>query len=88
MNVDGPHGQGERTTEMAKRKSSWRRILWDSWDKPVEVYRPLFHNWALLIFEQERKLILKMDLTLMTFGCLGTFIKYLDKYDLSPTTNL
>ena len=21
-----------------------------------------------------------MDLTLMTFGCLGTFIKYLDKY--------
>ncbi|OJJ00720.1 hypothetical protein ASPVEDRAFT_885207 [Aspergillus versicolor CBS 583.65] len=51
---------------MAKRKPSWRRILWDSWDKPVE----------------ERKLILKMDLTLMTFGCLGTFIKYLDKSNL------
>ncbi|QKX56950.1 uncharacterized protein TRUGW13939_04058 [Talaromyces rugulosus] len=48
------------------RKSNWRRLVWDSWDKPPE----------------ERKLILKMDLTLMTFGCLSTFIKYLDKSNL------
>ncbi|KAK7754733.1 hypothetical protein SLS62_003291 [Diatrype stigma] len=43
---------------------SWKTYLWDSWDKSPE----------------ERKLILKLDLTLMTFGCVGTFIKYLDKY--------
>lgn len=24
--------------------------------------------------------LVQLDLTLMTFGCLGTFIKYLDKY--------
>uniref|UniRef100_A0A0B7K2K8 Major facilitator superfamily (MFS) profile domain-containing protein n=1 Tax=Bionectria ochroleuca TaxID=29856 RepID=A0A0B7K2K8_BIOOC len=51
---------------VSNQKSTWRGYIWDSWDRTPE----------------ERKLVLKMDLTLMTFGCLGTFIKYLDKSNL------
>ena len=48
---------------------------WGKWTSA----QPAFERcWISL--NQERKLILKLDLTLMTFGCLGTFIKYLDKY--------
>ncbi|KAF5498168.1 Pantothenate transporter liz1 [Colletotrichum aenigma] len=42
-----------------ERKTTWRHFFWDAWDKTPE----------------ERRLIFKMDITLMTFGCLGTFIK-------------
>ncbi|KAJ0361469.1 hypothetical protein COL26b_013695 [Colletotrichum chrysophilum] len=42
-----------------ERKTTWRHFFWDAWDKTPE----------------ERRLIFKVDITLMTFGCLGTFIK-------------
>ncbi|KAF1952909.1 hypothetical protein CC80DRAFT_518534 [Byssothecium circinans] len=34
---------------------------------------------------QERKSMFKLDLTLMTFGCLGTFIKYIDRANINST---
>ncbi|KAJ4998472.1 Pantothenate transporter liz1 [Colletotrichum sp. SAR 10_66] len=50
-----------------ERKTTWRHFFWDAWDKTPE----------------ERRLIFKMDITLMTFGCLGTFIKYIDRSNLN-----
>ncbi|KAI8167079.1 Pantothenate transporter liz1 [Colletotrichum sp. SAR 10_65] len=50
-----------------ERKPTWRHFFWDAWDKTPE----------------ERRLIFKMDITLMTFGCLGTFIKYIDRSNLN-----
>ncbi|KAJ5291876.1 hypothetical protein N7478_001127 [Penicillium angulare] len=52
--------------ERPAKQKSWRHYFWDAWDKP----------------EEERRLLLKMDLTILTFGCLSTFIKYLDKSNL------
>jgi MFS transporter, ACS family, pantothenate transporter len=51
----------------SKKRKSWRYYFWDSFDKSKE----------------EQRLILKLDLTLMTFGCLGTFIKYIDRSNLN-----
>ncbi|CAH0027643.1 unnamed protein product [Clonostachys rhizophaga] len=71
--IAGQPGEGSQASTtlpenepVSKQKSTWRGYIWDSWDRTPE----------------ERKLVLKMDLTLMTFGCLGTFIKYLDKSNL------
>ncbi|CAK7215430.1 hypothetical protein SBRCBS47491_002486 [Sporothrix bragantina] len=50
-----------------KKRKSWKYYFWDSFDKSKE----------------EQRLILKLDLTLMTFGCLGTFIKYIDRSNLN-----
>lgn len=52
---------------MSAKKRSWKYYLWDSFNKSKE----------------EQHLIFKSDLTLVTFGCLGTFIKYIDKYGTS-----
>lgn len=49
-----------------KTKTTWRQYFWDSWDKSPE----------------EQRLIFKLDFTLLTFGCLGTFIKYLDRSNI------
>ncbi|KAH8895857.1 major facilitator superfamily transporter [Thozetella sp. PMI_491] len=48
-------------------KRTWKSYFWDSWDKSPE----------------EQRLVLKLDLTLLTFGCLGTFIKYLDRSNIN-----
>ncbi|KAI8254389.1 Pantothenate transporter liz1 [Colletotrichum sp. SAR11_239] len=63
-----PSKASELTTRIVpaieeERKTTWRHFFWDAWDKTPE----------------ERRLIFKMDITLMTFGCLGTFIKYIDR---------
>ncbi|CAK7218990.1 hypothetical protein SCUCBS95973_003669 [Sporothrix curviconia] len=50
-----------------KKRKSWKYYFWDSFDKS----------------KAEQRLILKLDLTLMTFGCLGTFIKYIDRSNLN-----
>ncbi|KAL4787133.1 major facilitator superfamily domain-containing protein [Aspergillus varians] len=68
--------------------TTWRSIVWDSWDKPPEVsicdsISEESHFLIEIISKQERRLILKLDLTLLTFGCLGTFIKYLDRFNLT-----
>ncbi|VUC25744.1 unnamed protein product [Clonostachys rosea] len=49
------------------RKLTWRGYIWDTLDMPPA----------------ERRLLLKVDLTILTFGCLGTFIKYIDKANLT-----
>lgn len=51
----------------SRKRKSWKYYFWDSFDKSKE----------------EQRLILKLDLTLMTFGCLGTFIKYIDRSNLN-----
>lgn len=53
--------------EPTRKRKSWKYYFWDSFDKSKE----------------EQRLILKLDLTLMTFGCLGTFIKYIDRSNLN-----
>ncbi|CAK7224452.1 hypothetical protein SEUCBS140593_005574 [Sporothrix eucalyptigena] len=50
-----------------RKRKSWKYYFWDSFGKSKE----------------EQRLILKLDLTLMTFGCLGTFIKYIDRSNLN-----
>ncbi|EQB53981.1 major facilitator superfamily transporter [Colletotrichum gloeosporioides Cg-14] len=67
-----PSKASELTTRIVpaveeERKTTWRHFFWDAWDKTPE----------------ERRLIFKMDITLMTFGCLGTFIKYIDRSNLN-----
>ena len=44
-----------QVSEENKAKKSWRSYIWDSLDKSSE----------------ERLLVLKLDLTLLTLGCLG-----------------
>lgn len=46
---------------------SWKSYLWDTFDKSPA----------------EKRLLLKVDATLVTFGCLGTFIKFLDRANLN-----
>ncbi|KAI8214625.1 Pantothenate transporter liz1 [Colletotrichum sp. SAR 10_86] len=67
-----PSKASELTTRIVpaieeERKTTWRHFFWDAWDKTPG----------------ERRLIFKMDITLMTFGCLGTFIKYIDRSNLN-----
>ncbi|KAI1621761.1 major facilitator superfamily domain-containing protein [Exophiala viscosa] len=57
----------ENDVDVSTEKRSWRSYLWDTWDKSPEV----------------RRLLTKVDWTLVTFGCLGTFIKFLDRQNLS-----
>ncbi|OBT60938.1 hypothetical protein VE03_09275 [Pseudogymnoascus sp. 23342-1-I1] len=57
----------EDGVDVSVKNRTWRSYLWDTWDKSPE----------------ERHLLFKLDLTLMTFGCLGTFIKYIDRSNLN-----
>ncbi|KAF2815362.1 MFS general substrate transporter [Mytilinidion resinicola] len=57
----------ENGVDVSAKNRSWRSYLWDTWDKSPE----------------ERKLLFKVDITLVTFGCLGTFIKFLDRANLN-----
>ncbi|KAJ7117986.1 major facilitator superfamily domain-containing protein [Mycena crocata] len=49
------------------KPKSWKNYIWDSLDKPKE----------------EQRLLLKADLIILTFGCLGTFIKWMDRANLN-----
>jgi len=49
---------------------SWKSYLWDTFDKSPA----------------ERRLLFKIDATLVTFGCLGTFIKFLDRANLNTAS--
>ena len=48
-------------------KKTWRSVIWDSLDKSPE----------------ERKFLFKLDSALITFACLGYFIKYLDQANIN-----
>ncbi|RAO66033.1 uncharacterized protein BHQ10_002045 [Talaromyces amestolkiae] len=56
-----------QVSEENKERKSWKSFVWDSLDKSPE----------------ERRLVLKLDLTLLTLGCLGYFTKYLDQANLT-----
>lgn len=49
-----------------KKEKSWKRFIWDSLDKSPE----------------ERQLVLKLDLTLLTLGCLGNLLRISLKHGL------
>ncbi|EXJ89611.1 hypothetical protein A1O3_02678 [Capronia epimyces CBS 606.96] len=53
--------------DVSTKNRTWKSYLWDTWDKTAE----------------ERRLLFKVDITLVTFGCLGTFIKFLDRSNLN-----
>ncbi|OQU94482.1 hypothetical protein CLAIMM_00836 [Cladophialophora immunda] len=57
----------ELVPETPTAKKNWRSYIWDSLDKSPE----------------ERKFVFKLDCALLTFGCLGYFIKYLDQANLN-----
>ncbi|KAK5658150.1 hypothetical protein OQA88_2123 [Cercophora sp. LCS_1] len=48
-------------------KKTWKRHIWDSLDKSPK----------------ERRFVLKLDLALLTFGCLGFFSKFLNQTNLT-----
>ncbi|TVY36707.1 Pantothenate transporter [Lachnellula occidentalis] len=53
--------------DVSANNRSWKSYLWDTFDKSPA----------------ERRLLFKVDATLVTFGCLGTFIKFLDRANLN-----
>ncbi|KAH8903564.1 MFS general substrate transporter [Coniochaeta sp. PMI_546] len=55
------------TLDVDSPKTSWKRHIWDSLDKS----------------KQERRFLLKLDLTLLTFGCLGFFTKFLNQTNMT-----
>lgn len=57
----------EREIETKVVKRRWRTYIWDSLDKTPE----------------ERKLLLKLDATILTFASLGYLIKYLDQQNIN-----
>jgi PhoPQ-activated pathogenicity-related protein len=48
-------------------KRSWRSYIWDTFDKSPE----------------ERRLVFKLDCALLTIGCLGYFVKFLDQVNVN-----
>jgi MFS transporter, ACS family, pantothenate transporter len=48
-------------------KRSWRSYIWDSLDKSPA----------------ERRLVFKLDCALLTIGCLGYFVKFLDQVNIN-----
>ncbi|CAK7216287.1 hypothetical protein SBRCBS47491_002773 [Sporothrix bragantina] len=57
----------ENGKDVSAVQRTWKSWFWDSWDKGPE----------------ERKLVFKTDCTLLLFACLGTFVKYLDRVNLT-----
>jgi len=52
--------------DVSTQNRTWRSYLWDTWDKSPE----------------ERRLVRKIDCTLVVFGLLGTFSKFIDRANL------
>ncbi|KAG7287768.1 hypothetical protein NEMBOFW57_007283 [Staphylotrichum longicolle] len=53
--------------EVGSQQKTWKRHIWDTLDKSPK----------------ERRFLLKLDLTLLTFGCLGFFTKFLNQTNLT-----
>ncbi|ORY24479.1 major facilitator superfamily domain-containing protein [Naematelia encephala] len=49
------------------KAKSWKGLIWDSFDKPKD----------------ERWLLFKLDLTLLTVACMGTFIRSVDQSNIN-----
>ncbi|KAF7551917.1 hypothetical protein G7Z17_g4680 [Cylindrodendrum hubeiense] len=56
----------ENGIDVSTQNRTWRSYLWDTWDKSPE----------------ERRLVRKIDCTLVVFGLLGTFSKFIDRANL------
>jgi ACS family pantothenate transporter-like MFS transporter len=52
--------------DMSTENRTWRSYIWDTWGKSPE----------------ERRLVRKIDCTLVVFGFLGTFSKFIDRANL------
>lgn len=52
--------------DVSTKNRTWRSYLWDTWDKSPA----------------ERRLVRKIDCTLVVFGMLGTFSKFIDRANL------
>lgn len=58
----------EDVAEPKLENTSWKRYIWDTWGHPDK---------------RHRKIIFKLDSTLLFFACASTFVKYLDKINLT-----
>ncbi|ETI29232.1 hypothetical protein G647_01685 [Cladophialophora carrionii CBS 160.54] len=63
----GPANNPTVTEIRPEPKRGWRNFIWDSLDKSPE----------------ERRLVQKIDLALLTLGCLSYFVKYLDQININ-----
>ncbi|EXJ80605.1 hypothetical protein A1O3_06888 [Capronia epimyces CBS 606.96] len=62
-----PYDQGSNIQSQAEPQRTWKGYIWDTFDKSAE----------------ERRFLFKLDLGLLTFSCLGYFIKFLDQANLN-----
>lgn len=60
--------QESDSTEPVLQNTSWKRFIWDTWGHPDK---------------KHKKIIFKLDSTLLFFACASTFVKYLDKINLT-----
>lgn len=61
-------GDENQTTEPVLENTRWTRHIWDTWGHPDK---------------RHVKVIFKLDCTLLFLACASTFIKYLDKINLT-----
>ncbi|WWC72333.1 uncharacterized protein I206_106295 [Kwoniella pini CBS 10737] len=64
---DVEHVAPTRNVDVTGMPKSWKNYIWDTLDKSPE----------------ERRLLFKADLIILTAGCLGTFIKWMDRANLN-----
>ncbi|KAJ9615935.1 hypothetical protein H2204_014255 [Knufia peltigerae] len=60
-------GQGLAASDLVTQQRSWKSYVWDTFDKPAE----------------ERKFLFKLDAGILTFTCLGYFIRFLDQANIN-----
>lgn len=70
--LDSPPTSVESSIAPFETKVPWYGYLWDAFGKPPA----------------ERRLLLKLDLTLLVFSVLGLLIRYIDQTNLSTACEL
>lgn len=59
---------GSNSSQTVLENCSWKRHIWDTWGHPDK---------------RHKRIIFKLDSTLLLFACASTFMKYLDKINLT-----
>lgn len=69
VEINSFEASSETQTPAAKPKRSFRSFIWDT---DTHLKSP-----------EERRLLLKLDVSILTIGCLGFFMKYLDQGNMA-----
>lgn len=59
---------GSNSSQTVLENCNWKRHIWDTWGHPDK---------------RHKRIIFKLDSTLLLFACASTFMKYLDKINLT-----